>query len=233
MPPAIFPRKVAIFPRTQAIVPRHTSPETTLVFARSGYTGSRIALILEGLITTVAADGSPHLAPMGPRVGGGEFARFLLRPFPTSQTYRNLAAHPEGVLHVTDDALLLARAAVGAADPFPAVRPAERVAGFVLADCCRAFEFVARSIDDSAERVRVECEVVHTHRVRDFFGFNRAKHAVVEAAILATRFHLLPRAEVAAEFAKLRVAVDKTGGTAELEAMDFLDRHLRTAGGDR
>ena len=191
-------------------------------------------MILEGLVTTLNADGSPHLAPMGPRVAP-DFARFTLRPFPTSTTYHNLRRHPEGVLHVTDDALLLARAALGAADPLPPLRPAERVSGFVLADCCRSYEFAVRGVDDSGERMVLTAEVVHAGRHRDFFGFNRARHAVVEAAILATRFHLLPLAEVAAEFAKLRVIVVKTGGPAEHEAMDFLDARLRDAAsaGDR
>ena len=189
-------------------------------------------MILEGLVTTTAADGTPHLAPMGPRVGA-DFARFVLRPFPTSQTYRNLLAHPEGVLHTTDDALLVARAAVGKVEHMPELRPAQKVKGFVLADACRAFEFVARSVDDSAERVRIDCEVVHAHRLRDFFGFNRAKHAVLEAAILATRLHLLPHADIAAEYRKLRVVVEKTGGPAEVEAMDFLDRHLQATGHPR
>jgi hypothetical protein len=182
-------------------------------------------MILEGVVTTRNADGSPHLAPMGPRVGA-DWSRFVLRPFPTSGTYRNLLAHPEGVLHVTDDALLIARAAVGKADPPPPVRPAEKVAGFVLADCCRWYEFVVRSVDDSGERVEIAAEVVHAGRGRDFWGFNRAKHAVIEAAILATRLHLLPHDEVAAEFRKLRVVVGKTGGPAEREAMDLLDGHL-------
>lgn len=182
-------------------------------------------MILEGLVTTLNADGSPHLAPMGPRVGP-EFASFVLRPFPTSGTYRNLLAHPEGVLHVTDDVLLIAKAAVGAADPLPPVRPADKVKGFVLADCCRHYEFVVRSVDDSAERMSLDAEVVHTGRRRDFWGFNRAKHAVLEAAILATRLHLLPREEVTVEFKKLRVIVTKTGGPAEFEAMDFLEARL-------
>src|SRR4051812_14578461 len=156
-------------------------------------------MILESLVTTRNADGSPHLAPMGPRVEG-DFSRFLLRPFPTSNTYRNLLAHPEGVLHVTDDALLIARAALGAADPLPPLRPADRVRGFVLADCCRHYEFVVKDVDASGERVHIQAEVVHAARHRDFWGLNRAKHAVVEAAILATRLHLLPRDEVAAEF---------------------------------
>src|SRR6476646_6985433 len=169
---------------------------------------------------------------MGPRVGP-EFpaaGRFVLRPFPTSATYRNLRAHPEGVLHVTDDALLIAKAALGAVDPLPALRPADAVGGFVLADACRHYEFVVTSVDASGERVSIEAEVVHAGRHRDFWGFNRAKHAVVEAAILATRLHLLPRDEVAAEFKKLRVVVGKTGGPDEFAAMDLLERRLREAG---
>ena len=183
-------------------------------------------LILEALVTTLDADGAPHLAPMGPRVTP-DFTRFTLRPFPTSHTYQNLLRHGEGVLHVTDDALLLAKAAIGAVGEMPPVRAAERVRGFVLADCCRYFEFAVRSVDASGERVSIDAEVVRAGRVRDFFGFNRAKHAVVEAAILATRLHLLPLSEVASEFAKLRVIVGKTGGPDEHAAMDLLEAKLR------
>jgi uncharacterized protein len=185
-------------------------------------------MILEGLVTTLDPDGSPHLAPMGPRVAD-DFTRFTLRPFPTSHTYQNLLRDRQGVLHVTDDALLLARAAIGPVKPFPAVRPAERIKGFVLVDSCRHYEFVVRSVEDSTERVSIEAEVVCAGRTRDFFGFNRAKHAIVEAAILTTRLHFLPLAEVAAEFRKFRVIVGKTGGPAEQEAMDLLESKLREA----
>ncbi|QJW95459.1 DUF447 family protein [Frigoriglobus tundricola] len=184
-------------------------------------------MILEALVTTLDATGAPHLAPMGPHVSA-DFSRLTLRPFPTSNTCQNLLRHGEGVIHVTDDALLLARAAVGAA-VVPPGRPAARVNGYVLADCCRYFEFRVTSVDASAPRVRIEAEVVHAGRVRDFFGFNRAKHAVVEAAILATRLHLLPLLEVASEFAKLRVIVGKTGGPDEHAAMDLLEAKLRQA----
>ena len=124
---------------------------------------------------------------------------------------------------MVDDALLMAQAAVGAVAPFPATLPAERVRGAVLADSCRAFEFEVRSLDESGPRVRLGCEVLYTHRLRDFWGWNRAKHAVLEAAVLATRLHLLPAAEVAAEFRRLRVIVEKTAGERELVAMTFLD----------
>lgn len=179
-------------------------------------------MILEGLVTTTGAGGGVHVAPMGPVVRG-DFATLLLRPFPTSTTYQNLLRHRAGVFHITDDARLIAYAAVGQLPAVQSTRPAERVAGYVLTDCCRAFEFEVRSVDSSRERMHIEAEVVHRHTLREFLGFHRAKHAVIEAAILATRFHLLPADEVAAEFRKLRVIVDKTGGEAEADAMTFLE----------
>ena len=186
-------------------------------------------MILEALVTTLEATGAPHLAPMGPRVPGPNFDSFVLRPFNASNTYKNLSRHREGVLHVTDDALLMARAAVGEVREFPATRAAEQVRGFVLADCCRYFEFAVRSIADNTERVTIEAEVVCARSVRDFFGFNRARNAVLEAAIFATRLHFLPLAEVRAEFAKLRVIVEKTGGAPEHEALELLEAKLSAA----
>ncbi len=190
-------------------------------------------MILEALVSTVDADGTPHLAPMGPRVTPGS-SRFVLRPFPTSRTYRNLRRTGEGVLHVTDDALLVAKAALGAVRPFPAYKMAEKVHGVVLTDACRHVEFAVRSVDDSGERVTLACEAVHEGRGPDFFGFNRAKHAVLEAAIVATRFHLMPDlADAAAEFRRFRVIVAKTGGPGEHEAMDLLDAALAAAAAAR
>jgi hypothetical protein len=188
-------------------------------------------MILEGVVTTVAAGGAINVAPMGPLVEppgpGRDLERFVLRPFRTAQTYANLKAQGEGVLHVTDDVLLLARAAVGRLEPLPPLVPAERVRGWVLRDACRYYEFRVSACDDRAERARFDAEVVHAGRLRDFFGFNRAKHAVVEAAILATRTALLPPEEIAAEYRKLAVLVEKTGGPQEREAFALLRDHVQ------
>src|SRR5262249_37062620 len=151
----------------------------------------------EGLVTTLGADGVLNLAPMGPRMDPG-FERFVLRPFPDSTTYQNLLLHPEGVLHVTDDVLLLARSAISRVRDAPS-RPAERVRGRVLVDCCRFYEFRVRSIDDREARVWIECEVVFSGSVRDFFGFNRAKHSILELAIHATRIGIVPMEPMLAE----------------------------------
>jgi uncharacterized protein len=183
-------------------------------------------MILEGIVTTLGPDQQAHIAPMGPIVDR-DMSRLILRPFKTAQTYRNLKVHPEGVFHITDDVLLLARAALGLMEPAPSLQPASQVRGFMLADACRYYEFRLRSLDDREERVRMEAEVVHSGRLRDFFGFNRAKHAVVEAAILATRTDFLPLDEIESEFRKYSVIVEKTGGDQEKTAFAFLQEYLR------
>ena len=182
-------------------------------------------MIIEGIVTTIGPDQQVHIAPMGPIVDS-EMRRLVLRPFRTAQTYRNLKVHPEGVFHITDDVLLLARAALGPVEPAPPIQPASAVRGFILSDACRYYEFGVRSIDDREERIRMDTEVVHSGRLRDFLGFNRAKHAVLEAAILATRTDFLPHEGIDSEFRKLSVIVQKTGGEQEKAAFAFLQEYL-------
>lgn len=188
-------------------------------------------MILEGIVTTLNAHDVLNVAPMGPEVAAGsEFDRFVLRPYRTSTTYANLKARGEGVLHVTDNVLLLAQAAIGAGlDPFPEIRPASVVAGAILAEACRHFEFRVVELDDRDDRTRIVVETVAQGRHRDFFGFNRAKHAVLEAAILATRTAWLPLRELLLEFRKLEVLVQKTGGPDEHAAFTLLSEYLREA----
>jgi hypothetical protein len=208
------------------------------MFGKSGKTPSRdrvrgkrrVALILEGLVTTANDDGTVNLAPMGPSVDS-EITRLVLRPWQTSRTYRNLKVRGEGVFHVVDDVWLLAQAAVGPVEPPPPMLPATEIQGHVLQQACRWYEFRVVALDDRHERTRIETEVVATGRLRDFFGFNRAKHAVVEAAILATRVHLLPPDEIQEQVRRLGPLVEKTGGGQEHRAfallVDYINRQPR------
>ena len=185
-------------------------------------------MILEGIVTTRNPDGGVNVAPMGPKfrltdAGAPRFDRFEIKPFKTSVTFANLARERCGVFHVTDDVLLLAKAAVLDEFDAPPVVEAARVDCSALADCCRFYEFEVDSIDASGDRSVMEARVVHVGRVRDFFGLNRAKHAVVEAAILATRRHMIPAERLRAEVELLRPLVEKTGGPAEHEAFALLE----------
>jgi hypothetical protein len=190
-------------------------------------------MIVEGLVTTVDPAGRMHLAAMGPTVddaerAAGRLRRIRLRPFATSQTAAHLLRTRCGVFHLTDDVLLLAQTVIGQ-PAVPPARPAEAVAGFVLDEASLALEFEVTAIDESAERLSLEARVVATHVGRPFLGFNRAAHAVVEAAILVTRLHLLDAAEIRRRFADLEPLVEKTGGPREREAFGLLAGRLAEA----
>lgn len=174
-------------------------------------------MILEGIVTTQNADGSTNISPMGPRVEPS-LQRFVLRPFQTSTTYRNLKRQGQGILHVTDDVEVFALAAMGALQPQPALARVPGVDVQRLDDTCRWYAFRVTLLDDSTERTTIECETTASGHVRDFFGFNRAKHAVIEGAILATRLAILPHDEIRAEFARLAIIVEKTAGEQEQRA---------------
>ena len=185
----------------------------------------RDGCIVEGIVTTLNPDHSVNISPMGPIVDA-PICRLVLRPFRTSTTFQNLKRTGQGVFHITDDVELFAQAAVGQPVPLPQLTPATAVEGFVLAEACRWYSFRVASLDDSDERVQVVADTVAAGRIRDFLGFNRAKHAVIEAAILATRLQFIPAEELRADFARLASPVEKTGGAAELRAFRFLEDYL-------
>ena len=189
-------------------------------------------MILEAIVTTLNADQSVNVSPMGPLVDAS-MKEFTLRPYETSTTCQNLQRTRQGVLHVTDDVELLARAAINQLDPLPEMVAATAVEGSILVAACRWYAFEVVSLDDQNERVTMQCQVVENGRQRDFFGFNRAKHAVLEAAILATRVQFLPADLIRSQLEQLAVIVGKTAGAQEQRAFDLLqdyvDSQLRNA----
>jgi hypothetical protein len=181
-------------------------------------------VILESIVTSVDGAGTVNIAPMGPRVETDSAGQtiFVLRPFDSSQTYQNLLQTGAAVIHVTDDVALFAKAAVGKVDPAGLVRQFESMPWWPLVDCHRWFAVQVDSISDGSARIDICCRVVQSQVVRPFFGFNRAKHAVIEAAILATRTEFLPPDELRDQIDRLQPLIDKTAGPVESEAFQFL-----------
>jgi hypothetical protein len=184
-------------------------------------------VIIECIVTTLDAAGVPNFAPMGVEWGEDEI---VIKPFLETTTFRNLQATGAAVANITDDVLPFAQSAIATAQ-FPAVAAAV-VRGVVLAGACAWRELEVRAIDATPPRARVVTRVVHRGTRREFLGFNRARHAVLEAAILATRTHLVPAEQLRAEFARLQVIVDKTAGPREREAMALLSDYVARALGD-
>jgi hypothetical protein len=61
---------------------------------------------------------------------------------------------------------------------------------------------------------------------RQPLGLCRARYAAVEASILASRLKWLGAEHVRAELERLQELVDKTAGSRERAAMDYVRRHV-------
>jgi len=181
-------------------------------------------MIVETIVTSLSEDGAVNIAPMGVE---WDDTRIVLKPFLETATYRNVSASGAAVVNLTDDVRVFAKAAIS--NPVYATMPAAIVRGVVLADCCSWRELQVQSIDSTPPRSRIETAVAHRGARREFVGFNRACHAVLETAIYATRLHLLSRAFVESELARLQTIVDKTAGPREFEAMALLAEYIRSA----
>jgi len=174
-------------------------------------------MIIESIITTLAADGAAHIAPMGV-IWRDEHP--ILAPFRPSTTLDNLMHSGCAVINHTDDVRVFAGCLTGRRD-WP-LTPAERIDGRVLQAALAHQELTVDRIEDDELRPRFHCRVVHEATHGAFRGFNRAQAAVIEAAILVSRLHLLPRDKVEREIAYLAIAVSKTAGPREREAWEWL-----------
>jgi hypothetical protein len=174
-------------------------------------------LIRECVVTTLTAEGRPHIAPLGLIEADADW---IVAPFRPSATLDNLSAMPLATASFTDEAQVFARLVTGdRALPLAAIPdwPAPRLAG-ALAHA--ELEVVRYEADDV--RPRFFCSVKRMQAHRPFLGMNRARAAVLEAAILATRLGRLSPEKIASEIAYLKIAIDKTAGEAEREAWEMV-----------
>ena len=176
-----------------------------------------MTLILETIVTTRAPDGRTHVAPMGMREQEG---LVLLAPFRPSITLEYILASRCAVVNATDDVRVFAGCIVGRHD-WP-LAPADQVPGVRLAGALAHTELELERVEEDGQRPRLFLRRVHQASHAPFRGFNRAQAAVIEAAVLVSRLHLLAPDKIDSELAYLAIAVEKTAGPAELEAWGWL-----------
>lgn len=174
-------------------------------------------MIRETIITTLNPEGQVHIAPMGIRERDG---MIIIAPFKPSTTLDNLVRHGQAVVNLTDDVRIFAGCLTGRYE-WPTVSTA-RIEGRRLENVLGHMELVVKNMEEDKLRPRFFCEIVYQEIHKPFLGFNRAKAAVLEAAILVSRLHMLPAEKIDAEIKYLETAIDKTAGDEEREAWEWL-----------
>ncbi|MBO0663909.1 DUF447 family protein [Jiella sp. MQZ9-1] len=173
--------------------------------------------IRESILTTVSADGTVHLAPLGIIE---EKDGWVIAPFRPSTTLTNIAANGLAVVNYTDEAKIFAGCLTGRKDwPLTAIDncPVPRLEAALAHDVLQV-----ESVTAHDTRPRYFCKVIASGQHRPFTGMNRAKAAVLEAAILVSRLNMLPAEKIENEIAYLKIAIDKTAGPEEEQAFYWL-----------
>lgn len=181
-------------------------------------------MIRETIVTTMSAKGVVHIAPLGIIADGDGW---IIAPFRPSTTLENLRAVPFAVANYTDDVRVFAGCLTGRTS-WPTTASDHVSVPRLIAALAHA-ELAVESIAEDEQRPRFRCRVVHRATHAPFAGFNRAQAAVIEAAILVSRLHMLPRDKIDSEIAYLETAIVKTAGPAEQEAWDWLMAKVRAS----
>ncbi|MEL7335946.1 MAG: DUF447 domain-containing protein, partial [Planctomycetota bacterium] len=165
-------------------------------------------MIIETIVTTVSQRGTVNIAPMGPVVDP-QLETFTLRPYEGSTTFANLRSGSSVTVNIVDDCFLLVAAAIGKVtiDEYPVepiVLPAAQQgihASSVAADgrlsdpsatyyplrsACHWYALQPGEMTGEAPRFELPCTVLSRKQQRPFLGWNRASHAILEIAIMAT-----------------------------------------------
>jgi uncharacterized protein len=179
--------------------------------------------ILESIVATRAESGW-HLVPFGLIEEGDAL---VVAPFRPSPSIANLERHPFLSAAAPADIRVLAGCVTGRRD-WPTL-PCERIDAVRLADAYAHAELEVVDVADDPVRPRFRCRVVHQAMHRPLVGYNRAQAAVLEAAILSTRLHMLPPEKIIGEMSYLAIAVSKTAGPAEREAWSWIEDKVRAA----
>lgn len=174
-------------------------------------------MIFETIVVTRSAVGEAHIAPLGIREQDG---LTVLAPFRPSTTLDNLLATRCASVNFTDDVRVFAGCLTGRRT-WPLIA-SERIPASRLDGALTHRELEVVLVEDDELRPRILCRVVAQQAHAPFRGFNRAQAAVIEAAILVSRLHMLSREKIETEREYLWIAIDKTAGPSEREAWGWL-----------
>ncbi|ACT47807.1 DUF447 domain-containing protein [Methylotenera mobilis] len=174
-------------------------------------------MIYETIVSSVSAEGVPHVTPFGIRMQDG---LVVIAPFKPSTTLANILATGHAVVNLTDDVRVFAAAL--AEKPVASLMPATKINGVRLAEVLAHKELKLVRFEDDDVRPQLFLEIVHEAQHQPFQGFNRAQAAVIELAVLVSRLKRLPLEKICQEIDYLTIAIEKTAGPRELEAWGWL-----------
>jgi len=188
-------------------------------------------MIHEVIVTTKDSKDKIHIAPMGIRWLNDDrnSKKIIISPFKPSTTLDNLMITKKAVINFIDDVRVFAGIVTKKKRDWEVNSTNNEYPYLDNANTYIPVN-VLEIIDDKV-RPKIICGQFDTHIIRPFLGFNRAQSAVIEGAVLTSRLGMIDDDKIINEIKYLKIAIDKTAGSKEIEAWEWImskiDQHFK------
>ena len=187
-------------------------------------------MVIETIVGSISPEGCCDFAPIGicfkswAQTETGDTVKMYL--YEGTQTRANLEARGSGTINFCVDVRVFVETALFDATP-DAVLTADGLPALAAGD---SWQFRISHCDTAQNPAVFNAEITAKTAGTPFRGFCRAHAAVLEATIAATRLDYRPREELFAHWPYWYEVVEKTGGSAEKEAMERVREYLAAHG---
>lgn len=180
-------------------------------------------MILETLICSLNSNEEINVAPFGIKK---KKDLVVISPYLPSRTHENLLNNEYASVNYVDDVSLFVNCFLNK-QKFKLKR-CSLIRGFFLSEALSHQEVKVIDYKKNNLRPSFYCKIVFFKNHAPFLGFNRARHALLEACILASRIKILKKEKILNELNYLSMAVEKTSGTKEISLWNDIKNFIMT-----
>tara|TARA_E500000331_G_C17123822_1_gene655064 strand:- start:403 stop:972 length:570 start_codon:yes stop_codon:yes gene_type:complete len=174
--------------------------------------------VRETIVTSKNSDNTIKVSPLGIYIYNDVLK---IKPFKPSASLENLLRNKSGVINYVDDVRIFASCITKKKINIDFVK-VDKINCSRIKNSVSHTEFIVEQIEDDELRPTLICKPVNEKIHRMYYGFNRAKSAVIELCILASRLGIIEEKKIKEEIKYLKIAIEKTAGENELEAWSWL-----------
>lgn len=168
-------------------------------------------MILETLICSLDSNEEINVAPFGIKK---KKDLIVISPYLPSRTHENLLNNEYASINYADDIGLFVNCFLNK-NKFK-FKKCNLIKGFFLSEALSHQEVKVIDYKKNNLRPSFYCKIVYFKNHAPFLGLNRARHALLEACILASRIKILKKEKILNELNYLSIAVEKTSGKKEI-----------------
>ena len=180
-------------------------------------------MIIETIVSTISKKNIVNFAPFGIK----RTNKFIfISPYVPSVTLQNLLDNKFAAINYIDESEYFVNCIIGKKN-FKK-KKCKLINAFYLENCLSYDEVEVINFTEDLKRPTFKCRILLSRCIKPFKGFNRARSALLEACILASRTKFLKKKKIMEELKYLSNAIIKTSGKKELDSWKKINQFINS-----